>query len=82
MSNSNGLVREANFLLVIAKCSNSSSLPKFMSTLFACSRKLKLKNIEKDDANIVSSSKSLDKEEISNYVSAWVDNKFEPYTFA
>ncbi len=50
-----------------------------MSTLFACSRKLKLKNIEKDYANTVSSSKSSDKGEISNYVSAWVDNKFETY---
>ena len=87
MNNSKGSIGEVNFLVGNSKVFkfSISSLPKFMSTWFAYdqsiirSTKLKLENINEVDANIVDSSKSMDKGNISNYVAEWVDGKSEPF---
>jgi hypothetical protein len=72
MNNSKGSIGEINILVGSNKVFkfSISSLPKFMSTWFAYDQsrardtKLKLKYINEVDANIVDSSKSLDKGEI------------------
>ncbi len=81
MNNSKGLIGEIK-LLIGNKMFKFfiSSLPKFMSTWFACDQsrdrgtKLKLENIDEVDANIADSSKSSDKGNISDCVAKWVDS--------